>query len=65
MAHESAIGPVAFAEAVNNERAAEIVDLAIFGQTNLWVLGLVAVLVIAPSVWYSRKVRERLGPASN
>ncbi|MEL6199536.1 MAG: sigma-70 family RNA polymerase sigma factor [Pseudomonadota bacterium] len=65
MAREGAIGPVAFANAVNNERAAEIVDLAIFGQTYLWVLGLIAVLVIVPSVWYSRKVRERLGPASD
>ncbi len=61
IAKEGAIGALATANHVNNEQAAEIVNLAALGHSYLWVLGALAVLVIVPSAWHSKKVRERMG----
>lgn len=61
IAREAAIGPLAFAEQVNNERAAEIANIATLNQTYLWVLAAIVVFVIVPAVWHSNQVRKRMG----
>jgi hypothetical protein len=60
IANDAAIGPVAFAKQVNNEQAAEIADLAAFGQSYTWLLLVIAVLVIIPAAWHSNQVRQRM-----
>lgn len=60
IAKEAAIGPFAFAKQINNEQAAEIANLTLMGQSYLWILAAIAVLVIVPAVWHSNKVRERM-----
>ena len=60
IAKEAAIGPYAFAQHVNNEQAADIAQLALFGQGYLWLLGIIAVLVIVPAAWHSKEVRRRI-----
>jgi len=60
VAKEAAIGPIAFADQINNERAAEISNLAFFSETYTWALFLIAVLVIIPAIWHSNKVRQRM-----
>lgn len=60
IAREGAIAPVAIASQVNNEQAADIVHLAAFGQTYLWALAAITLLVIVPSIWYSNEVRQRM-----
>jgi len=60
IAKEAAIGPISFSKHINNEQAAEIVNLAAFEQFYLWPLTTIAVLVIVPAVWYSNKVRQRM-----
>ncbi|WP_158969475.1 RNA polymerase sigma factor [Paraglaciecola sp. L3A3] len=57
---EGAIGHIGYASQVNNEQAADLTNLAMVGQTTPWVLGLIAVLVIIPAIWHSRKVRQRM-----
>ncbi len=61
VAHEGAIGPVAQARHVNTEQAAEIVNMATFGQSYLVALIAIVILVIVPSVWHSNSVRRRMG----
>jgi cytochrome b len=60
IAKEAAIGPIAYAQQVNNELAASISNLSTVNQTFAVVLGVMALLVIAPVVWYSRAVRKNL-----
>ncbi len=60
VAKEAAIGPVAFAEQVNNELAFEIASLAAMDQIYLWILGAIAALVIVPAAWHSNTVRKRM-----
>jgi RNA polymerase sigma factor (sigma-70 family) len=60
IANEAAIAPFAFAKHINNEQAAEIVNLTIMGQSYLWILAMIAILVIVPAVWHSNKVRQRM-----
>lgn len=60
IAKEGAIGAVAFGDHVNDEQAADIASLAAMGQSYLWVLGAIAVLVIVPSAWHSTQVRRRM-----
>jgi RNA polymerase sigma factor (sigma-70 family) len=60
-AHDGAIGPIAAARHVNTEQAAEIVNLATFGQGYLWALAAIVILVIVPAVWHSNSVRRRMG----
>jgi RNA polymerase, sigma subunit, ECF family len=60
IAREGALAPIAFAKQINNEQAAEIANLTTFGQSYLWVLAAIAVLVIVPAVWHSNKVRQRM-----
>ena len=60
IAKDAAIGSYAFAQQVNNEQAADIVQLALFGQGYLWLLGTIAALVIVPAAWHSREVRRRM-----
>lgn len=61
VAQDGAIGPVALARHVNSEQAADIVNLATLGQSYLWALVAIVILVIVPSVWHSNTVRERMG----
>jgi hypothetical protein len=61
VAKHGAIGPVSIADHVNDQQAAEIVNLAALSQSYLWVLGTIAILVIVPAVWHSNKVRQRMG----
>lgn len=60
IAKQAAIGPIAYAEQVNNEMAASISNLSTVNQTFAVILGVMALLVIAPVVWYSRTVRKNL-----
>lgn len=61
VARDGAIGPVAAARHVNTEHAADIVNLATFGQSYLVALVAIVILVIVPSVWHSNSVRRRMG----
>ena len=61
LANDAAIGPVAIADHVNTEQAADIANLTALNQSLVWVLGAIAVLVIVPAVWHSNKVRQRMG----
>jgi RNA polymerase sigma factor (sigma-70 family) len=60
IANEAAIAPFAFAKHINNEQAGEMVNLTIMGQSYLWILAMIAILVIVPAVWHSNKVRQRM-----
>lgn len=60
IANEAAIGPFAFAKHINNEQAGEMVNLTIMGQSYLWILAMIAILVIVPAAWHSNKVRQRM-----
>jgi RNA polymerase sigma factor (sigma-70 family) len=60
IAKEAAIGPISFAKHINDERAAEIANLATLEQSYLWVLAAIAVLIIVPAAWHSNKVRQRM-----
>ena len=60
IAKEAAIGPIAYANEVNNELAAQILDLATLDHLFQWILAGIAVLVIIPSIWYSKKVRQHI-----
>jgi len=61
VANEAAIGPIAYASDINNEQAAEMVNLAFLVQSYQWVLAAMAILVIVPSAYHSIKVRQRMG----
>lgn len=60
LAREAAIGPISFAKEINNELASSILNLPLADQSNPIILGVIAVLVIVPVVWYSQAVRKRL-----
>lgn len=60
MAHDAALGAIAFAHEANTDKAAEVVKLAAFEQHYPWVMALIAVLVIVPAAWHARKVRQRM-----
>ena len=60
VANEAAIGTFAYADQVNNERAAELMNLTMLNQTYQWILAAIALLVIVPSIWHSNKVRQRM-----
>lgn len=58
-AKEAAVGPIAYADQVNNELAASISNLESVGQSYVTILGIMAILVIVPVVLYARAVRKR------
>jgi hypothetical protein len=60
IAKDAAIGPIAFAQEVNNEAAAQLSNLTTLGNVYQWVLATIAILVIIPSIWHSTKVRKRM-----
>lgn len=60
IAKDAALAPVAFAEQVNNEQAADISNLTLLGQSYQWILAFIAIVVIIPSIWHSYKVRQRM-----
>ena len=60
IANDAAIGPFAFANQINNQQAADMVNLTLVGQSYLWILATIAILVIVPAAWYSNKVRQRM-----
>ncbi|BFT32346.1 sigma-70 family RNA polymerase sigma factor [Alteromonas sp. D210916BOD_24] len=60
IAKNAAIGPVAYAQHVNNETAATIVQLSFFDAHYKWLLATIAVLVIVPAAWHSHTVRKRM-----
>ncbi len=60
IAKDAAIGPIAYAQETNNDLAAAILDLEVFGQGYPIALLLISLLVIVPSILYSRKVRQRM-----
>ncbi len=61
LAKQGAIGPVAFAEQVNNAEAAGHVSLAEAGAAQGFVLLAITALVLVPVTLYARAVRQRLG----
>lgn len=60
IAKEAAIGTFAYADITNNEQAAELVNLPVLANYHHLLLAIIAMLVIIPSVWHSRKVRQRM-----
>jgi hypothetical protein len=60
IAKEAAIGPIAYAGQVNNELAASISNLATMDQSYALILGIMALLVIVPVVWWARVVRKKM-----
>jgi hypothetical protein len=58
IAKEAAVGPIAYAEQVNNELAVSMTNLSTVDQTYVLVLAIMAVLVLVPVIWYSRTVRR-------
>lgn len=60
IAKEAAIGPIAYAEQVNNELAASITNLSTVDQSYALILGIMALLVIVPVVWWARVVRKKM-----
>ena len=60
IAKDAAIGPIAYAEQVNNELAVSIANLSTVSQSYVAILGIMALLVIVPVVWYARAVRKRI-----
>lgn len=61
IAKDAAIGNIASATHVNNEQAAEIINLTMLAQKEHWILAAIAILVLVPSIWHSNKVRQRMG----
>lgn len=61
IANEAAIGYIAYADHVNDDVAAAIVDLSALSQSHEWVLAAVTALVIIPAFWYAKKVKQRMG----
>ncbi|MGB1197624.1 MAG: RNA polymerase sigma factor [Thalassotalea sp.] len=60
IAKDAAIAPIAYAEHINNDQAADIINLTLLGQSYPWVLAFTAMLVIIPSILHSNKVRQRM-----
>jgi RNA polymerase sigma factor (sigma-70 family) len=60
IAKDAALAPIAFAEQMNNEQAAEISNLTLLGQSHQWILASIAFVVIIPSILYAYKVRQRM-----
>jgi RNA polymerase sigma factor (sigma-70 family) len=60
IAKDAAIGSVAYAEQVNNKLAADISNLTSLGQSYQWILALISILVIVPSIMHARKVRQQM-----
>jgi RNA polymerase sigma factor (sigma-70 family) len=60
IAKDAAIAPIAYAAEVNNEQAFDIANLTLLAQSYQWVLGFISILVIIPSILYSRNVRQRM-----
>ncbi len=60
IAKDGAIGPIAYAEQVNNELAASITNLSTVSQSYVAILGIMTLLVIVPVVWYARAVRKKM-----
>lgn len=60
IANDAAIAPTAFANQINNEQAADIIRLPLLANNYHWLLAIIVILVIVPSVWHSNKVRQRM-----
>lgn len=60
IAKDAAIAPIAYAAQINNEQAAAISNLTLLEQSHQWILAMIAILVIIPSIWHSYKVRQRM-----
>lgn len=59
IAQHAAIGRIAYANQVNNEAAAQIINLDSFNNIYPWALMVLSILVIAPAIWYANKVKQR------
>lgn len=60
IASDAAIGPISYATHINNEKAAEIINLTFFIQNYQWALAFIAAFVLIPSIWHSIKVKQRM-----
>lgn len=60
IAIDAAIGPFAYAGQINNEQAAQIINLTLLDQWYQWILAAIALFVIVPSIWHSQTVRQRM-----
>lgn len=60
IAKEAALGPIAYAGQINNAQAAAAANLSTVDQSYGAVLGIMALLVIVPVVWYARVVRRKI-----
>jgi RNA polymerase sigma factor (sigma-70 family) len=61
IAKEAAVGPIAYAREVNSDLAVALTNLSTVDQFYVWILGIAALLVIVPVVWYARIVRRKWG----
>ena len=57
---DGAIGPIAFATDVNNQQAADMVNVSLLTMSYQWILAIIVVLVIVPAAWHSRQVSKRM-----
>lgn len=60
VAKEAAIGPISYAAQVNNNIASEMSNLHILNNVYSWLLIIIAIVVIAPSALYAKKVKQRM-----
>lgn len=60
VANDAAIGPVAYANEVNNEVAYEVSNLLLFSQNAPWVLAVMSIIIIVPSYLHFKSVRKRM-----
>lgn len=59
IANNAAIGRIAYASEVNNDAAAQLINLSLFNHLYPWALLFLSVLVIIPAIWYANKVKQR------
>lgn len=60
IAVDSAIAPFAYAQHINNDIAAQTMNLSAFGASYQWILAAVAFFVIVPAAWHASKVKKRM-----
>ena len=60
LAKEGAIGSIAQAKQVNNDLAAQLIQLDGLTQIHPWLLLLISVLVVVPAAYYAKTVKRKM-----
>ena len=61
LAHDAALGPVAFAENANNQTAIDLLSSAGPQDGSIWFLVVISVFTLVPVALYANAVRQRFG----